>query len=78
MIVAFTPFWKCNFPMNHNVCLSVQKHLSEFLYVRILGKCRLLLLTLPSPMNDKEKWFCEMCEREREFCELLIFRSSWK
>ena len=46
-------FWKCNFPMNHNVCLSVgqsvQKKLSEFLYVQILGKCRLLLLLLKNP-----------------------------
>ena len=39
--------------MNHNVCLSVgqsvQKKLSEFLYVQILGKCRLLLLLLKNP-----------------------------
>ena len=59
-------FWKCNFPMNYNVCLSVcrsvgrsvgrsfvslsvclsvKKKLSEFLNVRIFGKCRLITST---------------------------------
>ena len=52
--------WKCNFPMNHNVCLSVylsvglsvslsfglSVHQTNFLNVRFFGKCRLLLLLL--------------------------------
>ena len=29
-------------------------------------------------MNNKEERLREMCEREREFCELLMFRSGWK
>ena len=29
-------------------------------------------------MNNKEKSLWEMCEREREFCHFLIFRSGWK
>ena len=29
-------------------------------------------------MNNKEKSLWEMCEREREFCNFLIFRSGWK
>ena len=29
-------------------------------------------------MDNKEKTLREMCEREREYCDLLIFRSSWK
>ena len=37
-----TNFWKCNFPINHNVCLSKKN-------VRILGKCRLLLLLFNNP-----------------------------
>ena len=29
-------------------------------------------------MNNKAKSLWEMCEREREFCHFLIFRSGWK
>ena len=29
-------------------------------------------------MNNKEKSLWEMCEGEREFCHILIFRSGWK
>ena len=29
-------------------------------------------------MNNKEKSLWVMCEREREFCHFLIFRSGWK
>ena len=45
-------FKKCNFPLNHNVCLSVclsQKKIQHFLNVRILDKCRLLLILLKTP-----------------------------
>ena len=28
-------------------------------------------------MNNKEKSLWEKCEREREFCHFLIFRSGW-
>ena len=63
----FNYFWKCNFPMNHNVglsvclsvslsvCLSVKKKV-----VRILGKCRVLLLKNSSPPLQlyKDKYSC--------------------
>ena len=45
-------FSKCNFPINHTVCLSVcrsKKKFPNYLNVRILGKCRLLLLLLKTP-----------------------------
>ena len=58
-------FWKCNFPMNHNVCLSVCRSVGlsvclslclsvclsvcQKKVVRILGKCRVLLLKNSSP-----------------------------
>ena len=29
-------------------------------------------------MNIKESSLREMCERDREFCDLLTFRSGWK
>ena len=45
-------FWKCNvtnFPINHNVCLSVRQSVQKLicqkiLNVRILGKCHLLII----------------------------------
>ena len=47
-------FWKCNFPMNHNVCLFVfmsvglsKKKIVRIFYMsKMLGKCSLLLLLL--------------------------------
>ena len=52
LIFTWRYFWKCNFPMINDVCLSVcpKINLPKFLNVRILGKCfLLLLLENPSP-----------------------------
>ena len=43
-------FWKSNFPMSHNVCLSIPKKILNFLNVRILGNCSRLLLLLTKPL----------------------------
>ena len=50
ILFIFSFFWKCNFPINHNVCLSVcQKKWPNYLNVRVLGKCFFFYFFLKTP-----------------------------
>ena len=55
-----TDFWKCNFPIIHNVCVVCLSKINvpNYLYVRILGKCSLLLIlhkTLSPPLKQTQQ-----------------------